>query len=187
MATRRHKQNLYDTYGSVAYAPAYDGSAVRAPRREEEQRRAPRPQTRERKRARELTRRQAQVREAGQVAPFAVAGFLAVTIFAVLLLGSYARLTVEYGEVVNLRNELSALQAESATLNAQYEKVFDMEKLQNEVGDTMIRPTNDQVIYIDLSEPDTVEVFDGRGDGNFLTDAIQEIGDMLNRVIEYFR
>ena len=32
MATRRHNQtSSYRTYGSVAYAPAYDGSAVRAP------------------------------------------------------------------------------------------------------------------------------------------------------------
>ena len=36
MATRRRSQlSSYRTYGSVAYAPAYDGTAVRAPRREE--------------------------------------------------------------------------------------------------------------------------------------------------------
>ena len=34
---RRRNTTTYGTYGSVAYAPAYDGSAVRAPRREEEQ------------------------------------------------------------------------------------------------------------------------------------------------------
>ena len=33
---RRRNTTAYSTYGSVAYAPAYDGSAVRAPRREEE-------------------------------------------------------------------------------------------------------------------------------------------------------
>ena len=33
---RRRNTIAYSTYGSVAYAPTYDGSAVRAPRREEE-------------------------------------------------------------------------------------------------------------------------------------------------------
>ena len=32
MAARRRSTTVYNTYGSVAYAPAYDGSAVRAPK-----------------------------------------------------------------------------------------------------------------------------------------------------------
>ena len=42
MATNRRRNTTpYSTYGSVAYAPAYeDGNAVRSPRREEELRRA---------------------------------------------------------------------------------------------------------------------------------------------------
>ena len=46
MAARRRSTTVYNTYGSVAYAPAYDGSAVRAPRREEELQRRPQPKTR---------------------------------------------------------------------------------------------------------------------------------------------
>ena len=82
MATRRRSQlSSYRTYGSVAYAPAYDGTAVRAPRREE----VLRPKPRVRPRERGLTRTQAQVREAGQASVFAVIGFLAVGVFAALL------------------------------------------------------------------------------------------------------
>ena len=78
MATRRHSQlSSYRTYGSVAYAPAYDGTAVRAPRREE----VLRPKPRVRPRERVLTRTQVQVREAGQASVFAVIGFLAVGVF----------------------------------------------------------------------------------------------------------
>lgn len=187
MASRRRNDRTYDTYGSVAYAPAYDGSAVRAPRREEEQRRSPRPEPRKRKQTQKLTRTQVQVREAGQVAPFAVVGFLAVAVFAVLLIGSYTQLTVEYNEMVGLKKQLSTLQSEHATLNAQYEKVFDMDTLQQAVGDTMVRPTSDQMVYIDLSEPDTVEVFGNAKEGNALTNAVKSIGDMLDGVIEYFR
>lgn len=187
MASRRRNQTMYDTYGSVAYAPAYDGSAVRAPRREEELRRSPRPETRERKQLKKLTRTQVRVREAGQVAPFAVVGFLAVAVFAVLLLGSYTQLTVEYNEMVGLKRELSTLQAQNATLSAQYEKVFDMATIQQAVGGSMVRPTSDQVVYIDLSEPDSVEVFGNAKNGNVLTDLVKGAKDMLGGVVEYFR
>jgi len=184
MAARRRNTISYNTYGSVAYAPAYDGSAVRAPRREEEVRRAPQPKTRES--ARTLTRTQVEVREAGQVAPFAVVGFLAVAVFALLLVMSYAQLTVVSGETVSLRNELSALQTENATLTAQYEQVFDMETIQAAVGGTMVRPTNDQVVYIDLSEPDAVVVYGEEAAGGF-AGALESAGKVVSGVFEYFR
>lgn len=40
---RRRNTIAYSTYGSVAYAPAYEGNTARVPRREEELRRAPAP------------------------------------------------------------------------------------------------------------------------------------------------
>ena len=43
MASRRREATQYNTYGSVAYAPAYEGGAIRLPRREEEQHRRPSP------------------------------------------------------------------------------------------------------------------------------------------------
>lgn len=186
MAARRRNSTAYHTYGSVAYAPAYDGSAVRAPRREEELQPRPQPRYRERTRRQELTRTQVQVREAGQVAPFAVVGFLAVAIFAALLLMSYVQYTVVSGEMVSLRSQMSKLQKENATLSAQYEKVFDLESIQSAVGDTMVRPTNDQVVYIDLSEPDTVVVY-GEEKENKLMDLVKGAGEALSGAVEYFR
>ena len=117
MAARRRSTTVYNTYGSVAYAPAYDGSAVRAPRREEELQRRPQPKTREHVRRKQLTRTQVQVREAGQVAPFAVVGFIAVAVFAALLITSFAQFTALNGEVVSLQNQLTTLQTENATLS----------------------------------------------------------------------
>ena len=187
MAARRRNTTAYHTYGSVAYAPAYDGSAVRVPRREEELQRVPQPRTRERVRQKELTRTQVQVREAGQVAPFAVVGFLAVAVFAALLLLSYVQYTVLSSEMVSLRSEMSSLQKENATLSAQYEKVFDMDTIQAAVGDTMVRPTNDQVVYIDLSQPDTVVVYGQEAGENVLVSAAKEVGAALGELIEYFR
>jgi len=186
MATnRRRNTTAYSTYGSVAYAPTYDGSAVRAPRREEELHRAPTPQPRKPIRRKERAR--VEVRQAGQVAPFAVVGFLAVVLFAVMLVASYAQLMVANNEMVALRRELSALKTEHTTLSAQYEKVFDLATIQAAVGDSMVRPTDDQVVYIDLSDPDTVTVYQGDSAFSGLKDLAKGLGDLFGGIIEYFR
>lgn len=186
MAARRRTTTAYNTYGSVAYAPAYDGSAVRAPRREEELPRRPQPKQRERVRRQALTRTQVQVREAGQVAPFAVVGFLAVAVFAALLLMSYVQYTMLSGEMVSLSSEMSTLEKDYATLSAQYEKVFDMGAVQGAMGETMTRPTSDQVVYIDLSEPDTVVVYGEEAESG-LAGALRGAGEVLGGIVEYFR
>lgn len=186
MALRRRNTIGYDTYGSVAYAPVYDGAAVHAPRRDEELQAPPRPQHHQRARQESLTRTQVQVREAGQVAPFAVVGFLAVAVLAALLLFSYTQSTVLNDQVVSLRSELSVLKTEHAILSAQYERVFDMETIENAVGETMIRPTRDQAVYIDLSEPDTVVVFDQLEESPVAA-ALGYVKQTVGKMIEYFR
>ena len=186
MATRRRFTTRYDSYGSVAYAPVYEGNAVRAPRREEEYQPSPQPRRREQTYRRAVERTQVEVRQAGAVAPFAVIGFLAVAIFAALLLVSHAQNTVLNAEIVELRGQLTTLEAEHAKLSAQYEQVFDMEKIQAAVGDTMVRPVSSQAVYLDLSEPDTVVVYDNLKD-NKLFSAIAGVGETLGDLIEYFR
>lgn len=184
MAERRHSHTQYRTYGSVAYAPAYDGSAVRVPREREEVTYAPRP--RENTRERALTRTQVQVRPAGAVAPFAVVGFLAVGVFAALLLYSYAQFAVLNDQVISARGELTDLQSQYSTLSAQYERAFDAERIQSAVEGTMAQPTQDQVVYLDLSEPDSVTVYRQSGAGG-LAGAAETMKELLAGVIEYFR
>ena len=186
MATRRRFTTRYDSYGSVAYAPVYEGNTVRAPKREEESQYSPQPRRREQTYRRPVERTQGEVRQAGAVAPFAVIGFLAVAIFAALLLVSHAQNTVLNAEIVELRGQLTSLEAEHAKLSAQYEQVFDMEKIQAAVGDTMVRPVSSQAVYLDLSEPDTVVVYDNLKD-NKLFSVIAGAGETLGGLIEYFR
>lgn len=184
-ANRRRNTSAYNTYGSAAYAPIYDGNAVRVPRREEEPRRVPTPQPK--KQVRRHERARVEVRQAGAVAPFAVVGFLAVAIFAAMLITSYAQLTVANDEMVSLRRELSNLKEENVTLSAQYEKLFDLDTIQAAVGDTMVRPTGDQVVYIDLSDPDTVTVYQESGGAVWLESVQDGVGDIFVSIIEYFR
>lgn len=186
MATNRRRNTTpYSTYGSVAYAPTYDGSAVRAPRREEELYRTPAPQPK--KPVRRHERARVEVRQAGAVAPFAVVGFLAVAIFAVMLVTSYAQLTMANDEMVSLRRQLFELKVENTTLSAQYEKVFDLATIQEAVGDTMVKPTGEQVVYIDLSAPDTVTVYEGSSALSGLSSLVEGIKGLFGGIIEYFR
>lgn len=188
MATyRRRNTTTYSTYGSVAYAPVYEGNTVRAPRREEELRRPPAPRPKQREQVHRHVRARVEVRPVGAVAPFAVIGFLAVAIFAAMLVTSYAQLTVANDEMVSLRRELSSLQSENAKLSAQYEKVFDLATIQAVVGDTMVRPTNEQVVYIDLSAPDTVTVYQSGGGDSLFQRIVDGVGDIFGSIIEYFR
>ena len=186
MVSRRHFTTRYDSYGSVAYAPVYEGNAVRAPRREEEYQPAPQPRRREQSRRQEVKRTQVEVRQAGAVAPFAVVGFIAVAIFAALVLFSHAQSTVLNAEIVELRGQLTTLEAENAKLSAQYEQVFDMAAIQSAVGEGMTRPSGSQVVYLDLSEPDTVVVFDKLKDSRVM-DTMKNVGRALGDMIEYFR
>ena len=186
-ANRRRNTTSYSTYGSVAYAPVYEGNTVRAPRREEELRRAPAPRPKQREQVHRHVRARVEVRPVGAVAPFAVIGFLAVAIFAAMLVTSYAQLTVANDEMVSLRRELSDLQSENVTLSAQYEKVFDLATIQEAVGDTMVRPTNDQVVYIDLSAPDTVTLYQEDSLNTGFQGLMEGIRNLFGGIIEYFR
>ena len=182
---RRRNTTAYSTHGSVAYAPVYEGNTARVPRREEELQRVPQPKRRQQIQQHERAR--VEVRQAGHVAPFAVVGFLAVAVFAVMLVTSYVRLTVANDEMVSLRKELDNLQSQNSILTAQYEKVFDLATIQAAVGDTMVRPTNDQVVYIDLSAPDTVTVYQEEQGNAGLQSMIDGAMDVLSGIVEYFR
>ena len=184
MATRRHNQtSSYRTYGSVAYAPAYDGSVVRAPGREQ----VYQPKPKVRRKEQTLTRTQVQVREAGHVAPFAVVGFMLVGVFAALLLLSYTQYTMVADQVVSLRHELNTLQAENATLSAEYERVFDLSVIEAAVGETMVRPSANQIEYIDLSAPDSVVLYAEQSGTPGVLGALTGIGDVISDVVEYFK
>lgn len=183
-ANRRRGTTGYSAYGGTDYSSLYDGNAVRAP---QEPRRAPAPVPQPKKQIRRHERTRAEVRQAGQIAPFAVIGFLAVAILAALLVTSYAQLTVVNDEMVSLRRELSNLKEENVTLSAQYEKIFDLDTIQEAVGDTMVRPTGEQLVYIDLSEPDTVTVYQEGGGIPGLQGLLDGMKDLFGNVIEYFR
>ena len=61
-----------------------------------------------------------------------------------------------------------------------------MQHIQDTVGDEMVRPSQDQVVYLDLSEPDAVTVYQQSGSGG-LSGLLAKLGALAGDVIEYFR
>lgn len=185
MATAVKQRTEYRTYRRVGYT-AYDGSAARQLERGAEVLQ-PRPQVRPRERT--AVRPRVQVREAGKVSVFAVAGFLAVGLLAVVLLLSYVKLMVVSDQVVDLRNELTTLQSEEAKLRAQYELAYDLNSIEEQVtaSGSMVSPQHGQVFYVDLSEPDSVEFFQQGNGSTGLSGAADSIRSIGSRILEYFR
>ena len=176
MATAVKRRSRYTNYSRVPY-DAYDGSAARQLQREEVLR--PRPMVRPRER----------VREAGLVSPFAVVGFLAVGVFAVLLLFSYVQLTTISQQVVELRSEMTALQSEEAKLRTAYELSYDLSSIEETMtaSGAMVRPQNGQVVYVDLSEPDTVTFFNQDEAAAGLDGMFESVKSIASEIVAYFQ
>ena len=159
-AVAQRRTSRYEVYGNVAYDPVWEGGAVAAPAPERQEVLRPRPNVRPKERT--LAHPRVQVREAGKVSPFAVVGFLSIAVMAVLVLMCCVRLTVLNDESVHLRNQLSQLQDEEADLLARYELAYDLQAIETELlaSGTMVRPGSDQMMVLDLSEPNNVVVYD---------------------------
>ena len=175
--TETVRRASYDPYRTLNYQ--YDGSAVRIPEEEEVLR--PRPQVRPRNR--EIARPKVAVRPAGKVSLFAVAGFGAVAVLAVLILMSYIQLSAISGEVVDLKTQMTQLQGEEATLRARYELAYDLGAIEKAVTSdgSMSRPQAGQMVYVDLTEPDSVVLYSqSEASGGFLSSLEEIVGSVLS-------
>ena len=185
MATMAKRRNGYSSYGNVAYDLDYMGNvAVEGGTAE----RVHQPQPLVRPKERVRTRTKVQVREQQSVSLFAITGFLAVAVVAVLVLMSYIQLDAVNSEVVSLRGELSSLEEEEARLLAQYEQAYDLNEIEESLVSqgVMSKPTSGQIIYMDLSEPDSVTLY-GEEEENAVTSAVERVGQALGNAVEYFR
>ncbi|MDL2288630.1 hypothetical protein LJC32_04540 [Oscillospiraceae bacterium OttesenSCG-928-F05] len=90
-----------------------------------------------------------------RISPFAVLSYLAVTVLLVWIVFSYMSLNELSVETANLKRELTALQEEAVTLSVQYDQRMDLRAVEVRAAQLgMVRPASDQVIYMDLSQPD---------------------------------
>ncbi len=173
------KPRSYDPYRNMGYV--YDGSAVRVLEDEE----VLSPQPRVRPRYQQKTRPRVQVRPAGRVSLFAVTGFAAAAVLAVLILMSYVQLSDISSEVVDLNNQMTELRGEEASLRARYELAYDLGAIENSVtaNGSMSRPQAGQIVYVDLTEPDSVVRYDAPEPSGGLLDEVGKIGESI---LSYF-
>lgn len=178
MAAAATKRHGYQTYGNVAYDPAY------APQRESGGRAEPLIRPRERVVGRERVR----VRQAGYVAPTAVLGFLAVAVLAVLILMSYAQLTDTANQIVHLRREADALASEHTDLMTEYELAFDLKTVEEQMtaSGRMVQPGAGQVVSLNLSEPDSATLYEAPGE-SILGELWESLSGAVKNVAEFFR
>lgn len=172
------RQKSFDPYRNVGYA--YEGSAARV--LEQEEVLQPRTQPRVRPRHVQLERPKVEVRPAGKLSLFAVTGFAAVAVLAVMVLMSVAQLTSLSDQVVSMEAQIAQLKQEENTLTARYEMAYDLGAIESAVTaeGTMSRPQQGQTIYVDLTEPDNVILYQQEESSLGFFDQVEEwIGNIL--------
>lgn len=117
--------------------------------------------------------------------PWVVATIFVVAAVVVMILISYAQLVMVNDEVVSLRSELSQLQAEETQLMAQYELAYDLQEIESQMvsSGTMSKIQGWQTYTLELSEPDSVEYYQGWDIKERVTDLAK---DLVTAVKEYF-
>lgn len=90
----------------------------------------------------------------------AILGVVAALAVALVVLMNCIELTRISSETVQLKSELQSLENENAKLNAEYEQMFDKATVKEAAEAAgMSVPTASQITYVDLSEGDTVVVY----------------------------
>lgn len=175
------KRESYDPYRNIGYA--YDGSAARV--LEQEEVLQPKPRVRPRQKA--VSRPQVQVRLAGKVSPFAVLGFAAVTVLAALIIAGYVQLSTISAQAAELSSELSQLKSEEATLRARYELAYDLGAIESAVTSdgSMSRPQAGQMVYVDLTEPDSVVRY-GQAEEQASGGILESVEEVVGSLLAYF-
>ena len=167
--------------GNLAYDFDYEEKRERRPERrtEEKPRRTPRQEAKVQTAVRTRPRQ--------KVSLTALAGFAVLAAMVMVLVMSYARLTAISSNVVSMKNELAALESEHVALLTRYEQTFDLSAIKEAAEATgMAKPSASQIFYVDLSEPDSVVVYQ-QGDANVLSRVFTSLGHGMCSVVEYFK
>lgn len=194
MASRREQNMKYRRYsgrvnGNLAYDPAYEERQRRL-RREREYEREHERQREEfmRPPQRKVQKKAAPVRrQREKVSLGTLRGFMALAAMVALMIMCRAQLTEISAQVVSVQKEISALEDEHVALLTRYEKTFDLTTIKEAAAAAgMAKPSASQVYYIDLSEPDSVVVYQQKSQ-NVLSRALTSLGSGVCAVVEYFK
>ena len=128
----------------------------------------------------------ARVRPAQHLSAVMVLGFTAAAVMMVLLVLSYVELTGISSSVVQMRQQAAQLQEQQVALMNRYEQAFDLTGVKEQaLAAGMSLPSESQIYYIDLSDPDSVEVYEPRADG--LAGVLEQVEETVRAAVAYFR
>ena len=104
----------------------------------------------------------------------------------VMLVMSYVELTAISGNVVQMQSELETLQTQQVSLITKHEQAFDLSGVKEAATEAgMSQPSDSQIYYIDLSEPDSATVYSQEESG--FGKILSMLGQGICTVVEYFR
>ena len=177
-------RNQSGVYGNLAYDLDLEvreralRHAGEAPRNQESAQPAEKPQVRRAARA--------QVRQRQHLSLLSVVGFGAVTALAVLVLLSYVQLTAISADTVALKNQLAELETKNVALTTQHEQLFDLDAVKETAEAAgMSKPSSSQIYYVDLSDGDSVVVYQQEEPG-ILSRLLTSLNHGIYAVVEYF-
>ena len=192
MASRREQNMKYRRYsgrvnGNLAYDPAYEERQRRL-RREQEYEREHQREEFMRPQQRKVQKKAAPVRrQREKVSLGTLCGFMALAAMVALMIMCRAQLTEISAQVVSVQKEISALEDEHVALLTRYEKTFDLTTIKEAAAAAgMSKPSSSQVYYIDLSESDSVVVYQQKST-NVLSKVFSSLGQGVCAVVEYFK
>ena len=177
MANERRTRR-YDTYGSLAYQPEYQRGSAAPARRAHEPERERRPRVQPRTQT--AARPQVEVRAQSAVAPFAIIGFIAVALWALLLVMTSAQLAMANNEIVNLDDSITQLQREEKMLMAEYELAYDLNAIEQELisSGQMVKASSGETVFLDMSEGDNVVYYEAAQEG--ISGLIRQVEEFLS-------
>lgn len=125
-------------------------------------------------------------RQRQKVSLISVLGFAAVVVMAVMVLFSYVELTELSSDVVELKSQLTTLEADHVTLSAQYQRMYDLSTVK-EVAEAagMTKPRSSQIYYVDLSGGDSAVVYQ-QEEPSVLSRLLTSLNHGIYAVVEYF-
>ena len=136
-----------------------------------------------------LARRRAKVkavRPAQKVSPLAVIGFSGVAVMMVALLLCYIRINAISSSIVDMKEQISALEVEQVSLLTRYEQAFDLATVKEAAQAAGMRqPDDSQIYYIDLPGEDQVVSY-GSEDTSVLSRFFAAVGRNIYAAVEYF-
>lgn len=176
------QDNISTMYGNVAYE-LHSTQVVpeRIPRPEQE------PEVAPQRRPRRRTAAQPKVRPQEGISLFAVTGFAAVALLAVLTLTSYVQLNSVYAATRSMEQRLSSLETEAEILEMRYNDLFDLVTLNEAAQEAgLTTPGSTQRVYLEMEESDNAIVYTPKEQPGMVEQVVSDLQSFWYSVLSYF-